>query len=302
VKITVVGAGVVGLTAAVELSDAGHDVTVIADRTGEATTSAVAGALWFPYRAGPPNAVVRWARRTRARLEAIAASDPAAGVDLITLIELVPDDAPPWWLAAAPDAERVDADLPGRPSAWRLRVPRVEPALFLPWLLARLPRPITIARVDRLDDVPGDVVVHCAGLGAGALASDPDVVGLAGQVLVTAPGDVDLARSVCDDRDEAAMFYAIPRRGSLVLGGSAVLADALPPEDAALSARILADAARFGLHPGATLQIRRGLRPFRPTVRLERVGRVIHDYGHGGAGYTLALGCAEDVAALVAAA
>ena len=33
-------------------------------------------------------------------------------------------------------------------------------------------------------------------------------------------------------------------------------------------------------------------------VRVERVGRVIHHYGHGGAGYTLARGSAVDVAAL----
>jgi D-amino-acid oxidase len=44
-----------------------------------------------------------------------------------------------------------------------------------------------------------------------------------------------------------------------------------------------------------------GLRPFRREVRLERVGEVVHCYGHGGAGITLAWGCAADVAALVTA-
>ena len=33
-------------------------------------------------------------------------------------------------------------------------------------------------------------------------------------------------------------------------------------------------------------------------IRLEREGRIIHNYGHGGAGYTLSWGCAEAVAAL----
>jgi D-amino-acid oxidase len=42
-----------------------------------------------------------------------------------------------------------------------------------------------------------------------------------------------------------------------------------------------------------------GLRPYRPEVRLERDGRVIHNYGHGGSGFTLCRGCAEDVVALV---
>jgi D-amino-acid oxidase len=41
------------------------------------------------------------------------------------------------------------------------------------------------------------------------------------------------------------------------------------------------------------------LRPYRPEVRLERDGRVIHNYGHGGSGFTLCRGCAEDVVALV---
>jgi D-amino-acid oxidase len=44
-----------------------------------------------------------------------------------------------------------------------------------------------------------------------------------------------------------------------------------------------------------------GLRPARPTVRLERGvladgTPVIHDYGHGGSGITLAWGCADEVA------
>ena len=43
-----------------------------------------------------------------------------------------------------------------------------------------------------------------------------------------------------------------------------------------------------------------GLRPGRPTVRLELEPRpggraIIHDYGHGGAGFTLAWACADEV-------
>ena len=42
-----------------------------------------------------------------------------------------------------------------------------------------------------------------------------------------------------------------------------------------------------------------GLRPARPTVRLERDGHVVHCYGHGGAGVTLSWGCADEVVELV---
>ena len=38
-----------------------------------------------------------------------------------------------------------------------------------------------------------------------------------------------------------------------------------------------------------------GLRPGRPTVRVEREGDVIHCYGHGGCGVTVSWGCADDV-------
>jgi D-amino-acid oxidase len=50
------------------------------------------------------------------------------------------------------------------------------------------------------------------------------------------------------------------------------------------------------------LRERTGLRPVRPVPRVERDPddpRVIHNYGHGGAGFTLGLACAEDVAALL---
>jgi len=73
-----------------------------------------------------------------------------------------------------------------------------------------------------------------------------------------------------------------------------------PPEiDPAITQRILDQAHALGLAVGGIRKVRAGLRPFRPEVRLERAGRIIHNYGHGGAGYTLCRGCAESVAALV---
>jgi D-amino-acid oxidase len=42
-----------------------------------------------------------------------------------------------------------------------------------------------------------------------------------------------------------------------------------------------------------------GLRPVRPEVRLAALGRVIHCYGHGGAGVTVSWGCADEVTRLV---
>ena len=44
--VLVIGAGVSGLTSALELRRAGFPVTVLAERFGAGTTSVVAGALW----------------------------------------------------------------------------------------------------------------------------------------------------------------------------------------------------------------------------------------------------------------
>jgi D-amino-acid oxidase len=66
---------------------------------------------------------------------------------------------------------------------------------------------------------------------------------------------------------------------------------------------ILSRAEHLGLHPGRVIRERAGLRPFRPSVRLERDGdepRIVHNYGHGGAGYTLCWGCAQEVVRLLA--
>jgi D-amino-acid oxidase len=104
-----------------------------------------------------------------------------------------------------------------------------------------------------------------------------------------------------DQRDHSAMLYVIPRRAEVVIGGCAVPfdGDVPPPPDPALRRAFLerARAARF--RPGPVLRDVVGLRPVRPEVRLERVGRVIHHYGHGGAGYTLARGSAEEVASSI---
>lgn len=302
-RITVVGAGVIGLTTALDLAAAGHDVTVLTADPPAATTSAIAGAIWFPYQVGPPDRAIRWAARTRARWAALAA-DRAAGVDVITGYELAATADPPWWLAAIDDARWGPTPLPGAPTGWRFTAPRIEPALFLPWAVARLPRPLAHRRVARLADVDGDLVINCTGLAARALTGDAALVGLRGQIVITAPGGCDLATTIADERPPGPIFYAIPRRDELVLGGTAEVAADDDPRavDAAVRARILAQAAALGLTPGPVRGDRVGLRPTRPTVRLEREAadpRIVHHYGHGGAGYTLAWGCAEDVVALI---
>jgi D-amino-acid oxidase len=300
-EVVVIGAGVVGLTTAVTLQEVGHRVRVVSAERPERTTSAAAGAVWYPFAVGPPEAVSRWARATRAWLLALARDVPEAGVDVITVRECAADARRPWWAEAIEGLRLVEGPQPsGARLAWEFEAPRAEPALHLRWLESRLERPIEIGRVDRLDDVPGDLVVNCTGIGARRLTGDTSLRALLGQTVLVEPGEVDMRAMYGDERDLSAMLYVIPRRAEVVIGGCAIPleGDAIPPPDQALRAAFLERAAAAGFRHGRLLRDAVGLRPVRPEVRVERAGRIIHHYGHGGAGYTLARGSAAEVAAL----
>jgi D-amino-acid oxidase len=312
-RVVVIGAGVIGLSSALALEEAGHDVSVVAVAKGAKTTSSAAGAIWYPFKVGPPDKAAAWAGQTLRWFVRLAKEHPEAGVDLLTRTELTESDEPPWWADAAPGLKAVTS-LDGRPLpagarlAWQFEAPRCDPPIFLNWLEARLRKPVTISRVTSLAGMleggAADVVVNCAGLGARGLTGDGALRAVYGQTVITAPGGVDLLECLGDERDEAAMFYSIPRRQEVVLGGCAEpCADDRPADPTpAMTRAILARAARMGLKPGAVVRESAGLRPCRDSVRLERESgerRIIHNYGHGGAGYTLCWGCAREVAGLV---
>jgi D-amino-acid oxidase len=298
VNVTVVGAGVVGLSTALVLEEHGHRVTIVAvDRN--AITSSLAGAVWFPYHVGPVDKVPRWAARTREWLDELG-RDPASGVDALTFYEITRDASPLWWASAA-TLTRTRAPVRGQPEAWTFAAPRAEPARFLPFLAGKLRATIEPRAVSDLAAERGDAVINCTGLAARELAGDRELIPLFGQTLICEPGGFDLATTITDARDDDAHFYVIPRRDELVVGGCSIAKPpgTAPVVDDAITARILGQAKALDVPIGAIKTIRAGMRPYRPAVRLERDGRVIHNYGHGGAGFTLCRGCAEDVAALL---
>jgi D-amino-acid oxidase len=297
VKAIVVGAGVVGLTAAVCLREAGVAADVVAREAPQDTTSAVAAALWYPYRALPAQRVTAWSAASYEALSALAAV-AGSGVRMRAGTELLAPDAPdPWWRDAVPGLERTREGL-------RFVAPAVDMSVHLPWLVGRLRTlggAIERRHVAALDELDADAVVNCAGLGARELAGDASLTAVRGQVVrVTAPG---VQEWLLDQSDPERLVYVVPRERDVVLGGTAQEGAEDRTADPATTAAIRARCAALvpALRDAPVVGVAVGLRPVRPTVRLEAEGRVVHCYGHGGAGVTLAWGCAVEVAALLGA-
>ncbi len=301
-RVVVVGAGVSGMTTALVFQREGHDVQIIAEKPGIDSTSGAAGAIWLPVRIEAGGPELRWSAHTYRVLREIAADVPEAGVDNLVACEVTEELERPWWADAVDGLKAIDATpiYPPGGHAWTFIAPRVEPAVYLPWLEKQLANPVKVGRIDSFAEVDADLVINCSGLGARRLCGDDSVVGVLGQTVIVEPGTLKMDTFIGDERDQEAVFYSIPRRQEVVLGGCRipVEGDVVPPEDRELTQAILGRCAAAGYEPGPVLRIRNGLRPVRPRVRLERdplYRRVIHNYGHGGAGYTLSWGCAEAV-------
>lgn len=297
-RICVVGAGVVGLTCAVQLLEAGHRVDVVARDLPLETTSAVAAAIWYPYRALPQDRVTAWSKTTYSVFDAIADTDPDSGVRMIAGTEVFgARQTEPWWRPAVPSLDRETTLPPGYADGWTFVTPVIEMPVYLSWLAARVAdRGGTITRLNLRALPPGaDLVVNCSGLGARLLGSDRTVVPVRGQVVYV--------EQVGLDRwwlDASGPTYIVPRSKDIVVGGTDQEGEWSRTPSSESAAAILQRAARLvpELREARVLRHKVGLRPVRPAVRLERVGDVIHCYGHGGAGVTLSWGVAEEVAAL----
>ena len=274
----------------------------------EATTSAVAAAIVFPYRAAPADAVLRWVTASLPVFARLAA-DPATGVTLRPGLMVHRTDRPDLsWTAAVPDHRAVTPEElpPGASAGTRCTLPIADTTRYLGWLLGACRTAgveMLTRRVERVADVPGDVVVVAAGLRSGALMDDDTLVPVQGQVVRVA--DPGLPGWFLDEHHPAGLTFVIPRGGDVVCGGTAVVGATGTEPDPDVEAAILerVRAVVPALRDAPVLSRAVGLRPGRPTVRLDRTlveGRpVISCYGHGGAGVTLSWGCAADVTALV---
>lgn len=309
-RVLVIGAGVIGLTCAVRLREAGCDAHVLARDLPAETTSAVAAALWYPYRALPQDKVTRWAKTSYEVLSQLATDEPTSGVRMRWGTELLRNGGDePWWRTAVPDLETTHDVPDGYAGGWRLSVPVADTSAYLPWLVARLEELGGTLTRTWVPALPAEgIVVNCTGLAARALGDDETVRPVRGQVVQLE--QIGLTTWLLEQSDAEALTYIVPREHDIIVGGTAQEDVYDPRPDPATATEILARARTLMpmLGIAAVRGHRVGLRPARPEVRLETVrhrdggdGGVVHCYGHGGAGVTLSWGCADDVVTEVAA-
>ena len=307
-NVAIVGAGVSGLTCGVVFAEHGYRAAIFAKEMGQQTTSSVAAAVWFPYHVEPAEKVIPLALETYEVLLDLARF-PESGVSIIESRQFsrsgeieIPDWAIPLGASVIPSEVEGSLEiiqkrfLTSRPADGHHALSRLpHRALSQGWRRNLCERPLRKARRRRCKI---RLVINCAGIGARELVHDADLEPHRGQVAIVPRIEGLTCAIVCDD---APLMYAIPRANDCVFGGTNEVSDNLAA-DPETTLRIVAECSRvLNIDKPRVLAERVGLRPFRRSgVRLERDrladGRaVIHNYGHGGAGFTLSWGCAHEV-------
>ena len=305
--VLVIGAGVTGLTTANCLAESGHSVRIRTAEPPLRSTSVVAGALIGGPAFGDREA--RWQQVSWGEFETLA-GNPDTGVRMARgrLVSRLGEGTPPW-AEALPGFQECAPDEHARfPVAFWVISPLADMPRYLAYLTGRyeeaggeiVVRPV-VSLAEAAAEAP--VVVNCTGVGARALASDDDVHPIRGQhVVVENPGLDSFFFEGGADTDWVGFM---PHAGRVVCGGNARVDDWSLAPDPQQTDEILRRCADVEprLRGARVLDVQVGLRPGRSSVRLEEEplagARVIHSYGHGGAGVAMSWGCAREVADLI---
>src|SRR5258707_7601411 len=136
----VIGDGVVGLTTAISLAEAGLSVRIRTAALPAQTTSAAAGAVWGGVKVGPPDRVMEWGRIGLEVLSKLAA-EPGTGLRLAAGREVSRAPLEPYyWTRLLTDVRGCEeSELPdGFTSGFRYTAPLATMPVYLDYLRARL--------------------------------------------------------------------------------------------------------------------------------------------------------------------
>jgi glycine oxidase len=314
-RVTVIGAGVVGLTAALELSERGFEVEVLerAAQLGEAACSWCAGGMLAPWCEGEsaPADVVElgalaldwWARR-------------APGVARNgTLVVAAPRDVGEIERFAARTShhERVDEarlgalepDLAGRfrTGLFFAGEGHLDPRVALASLAERLAEGGTPIRfgVDAATRSPPGAILDCRGFAA--KADLDELRGVRGEMLILRTKEISFARPIRFLHPRIPL-YVVPRADGLFMVGATMIESAARGSVTARSAIDLLNAA-YALHPAfgeaEIVEMRADVRPAFPDnlPRLTRRGATTYLNGFYRHGFLLSPAFAQRAAAML---
>ncbi|TXF91764.1 FAD-dependent oxidoreductase [Neolewinella aurantiaca] len=304
-RITVVGSGIIGLTSALELQNAGFDVRIVAKNRHKNTLSNKVGAIWFPFAVSPVEKATVWA--TAAYYHYQREIRPGNGVAFIPFITAYSPTSDTSWTKQLPDGKvreaRQDELPPGISAALVAEVPLAEPHLYLPHLFARFVANGGILEVEHVNSLQqlsalDELVINCTGLGSIELCNDTEMQPMRGQILRCKKMDLP---SFADATRKGALSYVINRQEDCIVGGTDYENDwneSVEQSDTDLILKRLNSHSPNGNTP-QILETLVGLRPKRSAIRFAfdpDYHNVFHNYGHGGAGFTVGWGCAIELA------
>lgn len=321
-QVVVVGGGVVGFSTAVCIAEAlpSCSVTLLAEKFSPDTTSDGAAGLMFAAKFPdiPLERQRRWFKNSFDHLLALATSQhsPDAGVMLSSgwqIFKDVPTDKKPFWSDFVIGFRfMTDAELkmfPDHKFGHAFTTIKCECPSYLPWLENRFREAggqVEQRKVNSLQELSSsfDLIVNCSGLGSRTLVGDNDIYPIRGQVLkVEAPWLKHFIRA------GDGMTYIYPGIDAVTIGGTRQEGDWRLQVDEGDTESILERCSRLvpSISKAKVLSKWVGLRPTRRNPRVEREvvqlqGRrvpVVHNYGHGAWGVTIAWGTAVDALGLV---
>ena len=242
-KVFVVGAGILGLGAALRFLQCGHSVVVLSDPTHFMPTSPVAAAFWFPYACSLPQAQeISLAEPTHKFLLKCMQS-PGAGISLrkgkAYFDETVSktEYTTPWWsklethfrqmtTSEIPASLREDHVVGPIVGGWEFQVPVIHIPTFLLWMrqaVEKLGGEFKEDRVTSFADVDEsyDLVVNCSGGWATHLTEDPTLTGVQGTVLEL-EGEPLGSELLFLEKGKSSTLptYIVPQGSRTILGGT----------------------------------------------------------------------------------
>lgn len=310
-EVLVLGAGVSGLSTAILLLKEGYSVAIWAKDLPPNTMSNIAAAYWFPYLANPKDKATIWGKFTLEYVKTEFVNDPNSGCKIQQGMELFAEKTEdPWWKDAADNFRRPMPDeLPeGYKDAYIFNSVLMDTSIYIDYLVKLfkdLGGELIQKTIENIEQAFSEfeIVVNCTGLGSRKLFNDNSIYPVRGQVVRVKPNGFN--KVIADNEGPNGLCYIIPRVNDIILGGTHQANDwnlEVNPKD---TEDILRKAAT--IYPEfknvEVIEVKVGLRPARPEIRLEIEKfdnkTVIHNYGHGGSGFTLSWGCAQEVATLL---